>query len=443
MDSQGRAKDDPDDLKIAVSSRRKRGALEKVLAAIPDKEKIDYLEAVKRIPYVAEEEAPISRFLARENDDMQAAATRMVNYWRVRRMVFEERAFLPMKLSGMGALAQEDLETLRSGKMILLPNDEQGRSVVCIDFSIFDSRVKIHHKAMQRAWFYLMHVASENKLSPTRGLRCLILTTEKILGLTMSNPSDDLDIINAIPARIDKVYAMFLRDKPKKPVDLDSQNTSSLPFLGCLPTESISQSEGDKESLLSQLLSLGFNTRGVPDSVGGKWSAIVDLPKWIEERDRSEREILRGLVHRYEEDVYGILTDEEEDDDPASGDWSCWSKADVEAKVSDGVDSFTETEQVRNNAVLELENAMDLLPPEERAAYLEAKKLAPHLIEKESPPMRYIRFAHYNMWEAASRLASFWRVRKELFEDRAFLPFNLSGEGALSRADIAAFSPGK
>jgi hypothetical protein len=112
---------------------------------------------------------------------------------------------------------------------------------------------------------------------------------------------------------------------------------------------------------------------------------------------------------------------EEDDGDKKSAAWS--------SQDSDESSSPEAREQ--------LEEALDLIPDEEKAAYLEAIETAPQVIEDESNPAWFIRHERCNFWAAASRLVTYWKERKALFGDRAFRPLKLlTGEGALNEADI-------
>jgi hypothetical protein len=88
------------------------------------------------------------------------------------------------------------------------------------------------------------------------------------------------------------------------------------------------------------------------------------------------------------------------------------------------------------NAKQMLEVEIMHLDPADKAAYLEAKEKAPDLIEKESNPVLYLQFDQVDARKAAKRLAHYWKLRKEIFQERAFLPLNQTGKGALSEEDI-------
>ena len=82
------------------------------------------------------------------------------------------------------------------------------------------------------------------------------------------------------------------------------------------------------------------------------------------------------------------------------------------------------------------------MPVAMKAAYLEALYQCPHLVETESNPDTFLLFENFNYWSAAGRLVTYWRKRWEYFGDRAFLPMDLSGDGAMSEEDLKPMASG-
>jgi len=85
-----------------------------------------------------------------------------------------------------------------------------------------------------------------------------------------------------------------------------------------------------------------------------------------------------------------------------------------------------------------LDEAIKRISNVEKAAYLEALKRAPHLVETESDPLCFLQADDYDYCNAAGRIAAYWEERKKFFGDRAFLPLTLVGasDSALSEETI-------
>lgn len=89
-----------------------------------------------------------------------------------------------------------------------------------------------------------------------------------------------------------------------------------------------------------------------------------------------------------------------------------------------------------------LDEAIELIPYAKKAAYMEALKKAPHLVETESDPLCFLQRENYNVWNAAARLVAYWEERKKLFGERSLLPLTLVGKSALSQDIIQVIRAG-
>ena len=83
-----------------------------------------------------------------------------------------------------------------------------------------------------------------------------------------------------------------------------------------------------------------------------------------------------------------------------------------------------------------LDESIALIPDVEKAAYLEAKKRAPELVETESDPTCFLRLHEYDYWKAAERMVSYWKERKKAFGDDNFV---LPLKNAISPEVVRAF----
>lgn len=117
------------------------------------------------------------------------------------------------------------------------------------------------------------------------------------------------------------------------------------------------------------------------------------------EDERQERERLSAeVLKRYQEEVYG-----------------------TEKQVVE------EASTIRNGLLL-LQEALEEIPPSEKRVYLEALERIPHLVQRESPGIAFLRYANYDAWVAARTLVGYWSARRDIFGDeRAFQPMTLDG----------------
>jgi hypothetical protein len=104
-------------------------------------------------------------------------------------------------------------------------------------------------------------------------------------------------------------------------------------------------------------------------------------------------------------------------------------------------DSFLRVDEtLAAKGVAMFQQALEGIPDEEKLEYLEAKERAPEVLERECKPIAFLRAEDFDPWAAASRLVSYWKVRKHVFgSERAFFPMTL--DGAL-REDIRTYELG-
>jgi hypothetical protein len=140
--------------------------LRDAVLAIPDAEKVAYLEALEIAPLMVERESDPVAFLRCEHYDAWAAAQHLVAYWEVRKKIFgAERAFLPMTQSGAMANGREHLEKALT---MILPDDDCDRSVLYVD-RIRTIKAIAPRDAVLRCFFYMIHVLCQRENTQRRG----------------------------------------------------------------------------------------------------------------------------------------------------------------------------------------------------------------------------------------------------------------------------------
>jgi hypothetical protein len=121
-----------------------------------------------------------------------------------------------------------------------------------------------------------------------------------------------------------------------------------------------------------------------------------------------------------------IVTEEEEREERAA--LTDEERLRLNLDVYGGEQFVPETEEMLENGVVLLRQALQDIPDTEKAAYLEALEIAPLLVERESNPVAFLRCEKYDAWAAARRLVEYWDVRKKTFgAERAFLPMTQAG----------------
>ena len=148
-------------------------SMQTALDQIPDKEKIEYLEALERAPELVQIESDATKFLLFTKLDAEAAARRLVEYWKVRLTLFgKDRCYLPMTLAGAMA---EDMEALQKGLFFELEPDAHGRAVFYLDRMRCIKEVA-HRDAINRCFWYLVqtHLQKTDGLNNNKGTVFLI-----------------------------------------------------------------------------------------------------------------------------------------------------------------------------------------------------------------------------------------------------------------------------
>ena len=96
----------------------------------------------------------------------------------------------------------------------------------------------------------------------------------------------------------------------------------------------------------------------------------------------------------------------------------------------------------KNGVDSPVRQAIRALPEHHNAAFLEAQRVCPKLVDVESPENRFLAVEDGNVKKAAWRLAMYWKTRKDIFAVRAFLPLEQSGTGALDEKALSIMNTG-
>lgn len=402
--------------------------LKQMLASVPRVKKAAYAEAVHRCPEIMLDECNPVAFLKREKYNTLAAAQRIVNYWTARLQIFGERAFMPMNISSKGALGHEEVEVIRTGFIAVLPPDKMGHPVLLIDLSKVGKDVR--DESIQRALFYMSSFVSQNPIAQQGGINVLCVHNQqfkKYLSM-MKTTSQMLDGASTI--KVKQVFGIALGVERSIFVQM-AEWTAPL-----FSDESITLVGGDSpDEVCEKMAKYNIGMESLPQSLGGYWVA-KNFHSWF------KLQASVGPTNSFTKLGFQIALDAQDSvvsQSKRMGGNSASSPAEESTNFADPAPSSS---QAVSDALAALDEAILMLPDEEKAGYIRAKKEAPTLVEKESNPILYLRFSKYNTWDAAKRLVRYWKERVYYFKERAFLPMNQTGEGALSRKDVSVMSTG-
>ena len=376
----------------------------------------DFLAYHEAPPHLVEQETPAARFLLYENNEAVKAAYRMAAYWKVRKEHFGERAYLPMDLSGEGAMSPEDLEFMRYGFVSVLPNDRNGRTFWVSDSNRFpEGDVPLENQL--RVIFYLLHVASEEAINVTEGIAVISHVDEPTFGNCVARSGQiGRILVEAIPVRMSALYIAMHPDR----AHIDFFKSAVTSMIKCYRDVVVPVIARSEQELLERFDEIGLDREAVPVSLAGEWTYDA-MEDWIKCRFFLESRRRSGEIPFYPRI------------EPRATRRTSLPK---EPKVVEETDAMVE------KALASMFECIDLIPYDDKVEYLEAVDLVPYLVEKESDPLLFLRAASFDPWFAARRLIKYWGMRKQIFEDRYLRPMDQTGEGVLSPEDLVNFNAG-
>lgn len=417
-------------------------SLEEAMEMLPEEDRAAYIAATRCVPYLVQTESDPLRYLRFDAYNSWAAARRLASYWQRRVEFFGSRAFLPLTLSGNGALNQEDIASFHAGYFSFLPNDAKGRTVLNYDPQ---RRQNDSVGARLRLVFYVWSLICENDRSLTDGFIGLILLgSSRFGGSTLDGTvSVGLDVVlQVFPTFPHKVHLVNSPTGLGQRFFYEVILPIAIRFMENLLRDRTVVHVGSKEQLMEKLAGFGLNASILPDQLGGPWT-YQDHIKWIQERLRLENGRYNSLALAAQDIQKNMSfrglpprTPSLPQQPPHVATLAAPYHLSAENKTFGEV-RIANTETSFEVGLLELATAIDKIPQESKVAYLRAMEQAPHLVRRESDPTAFLRHARFDAVAAARRLVKYWDVRVSIFESRAFLPLDQTGEGALDRRDLS------
>ncbi len=88
--------------------------------------------------------------------------------------------------------------------------------------------------------------------------------------------------------------------------------------------------------------------------------------------------------------------------------------------------TFERNKATTERALYHMQLVLDTIPLMEKMEYAVALHMAPHLVQLESDPTRFLRYTNWDAHAAAHKLVAYWKRRVAIFgQDRAYLPLTL------------------
>ena len=385
-----------------------------ILSSLAIHEKQAYLFALERCPALIERECPPSLFLKAKNYHVWAAVHDFVGYWEFRYHLFGDRAFSPMNLTGDGALGEHEIRLIESGELAFLPCQDDGGHVLLIALQKSSENIETRVRQMMRAVFFLRlivaHSVTEFSVIQRHSDECTYVhsTSEGI---------KSIERFTLLPPFFPKFYPILTvkNEEEREHVHNNVDEHGSVVRYGLDHFVAINTNE-----IAEHLRRKGFAKEKIPECLGGSWD-LSRITTWV--RDHKNDDPTSSLL-QLPSFALGDLMITEDDD--------------AEEVVEPIPKDFSNSE-----ALARLEEVVRLLPDgEERAAYMEALSCAPDLVKEESDPFWFLRAANFDAWDAAKRLTTYWYYRKRWFGERAHLPMNPSGNGALTIEDVEVLRQG-
>ena len=387
--------------------------LNAAMELVEQTEKADYLTALRIVPKLVLLESDPLKYLQCADFNPWAASRSLATYWKRRREIFGGKAFLPMALIGKSALSPEDIEFIKGGSMVILPNDSQGRSVLCVD----TRRVDYPAAVRIRSGFYIHQVLSENTNSQALGVVIFVLV--RAVRRKDKGPNIRSLILPLFPVK-SRSYHIFncLPYWPSSGI-LDGFMDRLVRFFQDLLMDRstrvhASQRHGD---IISSMAVHGLHSNGIPTCIGGSWT-YENFPLWLANRTLLEQA-------RYSEfnTTAAAL--------PQGG--QPLKKRRVESD-SDTVQRRFDLKQTMGTLITQLPNSQ---------AYNDARKAAPpETWVHESDLDAFLRLEEFNPDRAARRVLDYWNLRSKFFGPKRFESMHQTGEAALGRKDLAALVTG-
>ncbi|KAL7574542.1 hypothetical protein ACA910_015897 [Epithemia clementina (nom. ined.)] len=249
--------------------------------------------------------------------DLWAGARRLCLYWAERKRLFgPRRAFLPLVLTGTGALDPQDVVTVLSGAFCILPDTTKGQQCMLIDRRrLLPGAPYITRENRQRRFFYLFHILLERRRN--QGAAASLPTLENttndddnavLVFMVLVTPRDygvDWNFMRSALSFSLSIFPLPFRFRllcipHKNKLGMASyivQGVASLvrQFYGRERIDVEVHVQTEPNRILREMLAMGCEKRGIPSFLGGAWEFQYFFD-WCQQRKVWEIEVYKDKL---------------------------------------------------------------------------------------------------------------------------------------------------
>jgi hypothetical protein len=227
------------------------------------------------------------RYLKFLDYDAAKAARRIVDYWSVRAELFGPRAFLPLLLTGRGALSAEDLEVFRTGSLMLLPRTSAGAPVLLYDPARLTTVAVTDKDKRMRCLFYWLSAVSETdgtlvSLSVYNSRTRMATFDPRLLSESVSH----FGVRQVIPVRFAEAHMVMIATGLGSVIPLTVREMERMGPDN--PCKVVVYDQKPAEKIPAEMKEHGFTLEGLPRVPFGGLFCFGEFRRWMDDRVRRE-----------------------------------------------------------------------------------------------------------------------------------------------------------
>lgn len=349
-----------------------------ILQSIPDDEKRAYLKALDRCPELIERETNPLLFLKHKHFQVWDAVQAFLQLWERRLTAFGESAFLPINFTGRGALSEKDLACMESGQFLFLPDDIHGNPTILIAPAKSVGDKEAYVMSISKVSFSIRLACAHRQ---TREGYNVVWVPSELTGVLFKRKDFTALLKNndLIPAPERGLFTVIPVEDPNAAVEKGLSSLKKTFWKSMKPLSGIS-----KDEIYRKLKDGGFRKEGIPEFLGGTWDGTEFL-SWLNSQKEGDPHATMLEAPHFAWDM-----------NPAAD----FSTA-MDAKLRD------------------FHRILDSFPNKKKQAYLRARELCPHLIERESHPILFLRQENMRVDSAVEKCINFWNFVESYLQTSA------------------------